>query len=352
MEPRSASATDNLVLLTRARDAIERLQSDLLLSQASRRNAEKMADEMRAKYSAAEKRATDLDAALSETRQELDDLYETHRHQLRATGANATELQDRLSGISDELRLRGAASSALTAERNALHEQLMAANNQCSRLAAELSQLRAEHESLRAETAATRGSEADVQKRSAAHAGRAAALTEDLSRARAAAAAADRAASESRVAADTLKAELAVATERAQSLSAAADALRAEKTALRASLAQVCHMKRAWLPSSPPYIHHCHGPLLPLCSTLDTCPQAQADNTALATSTRGRMGLWLNSVLAKFDGLRPSPPVAGATPVDMDDPAVAAALLEGLPHVRSWFERNAAAVERQASSDT
>jgi hypothetical protein len=99
----------------------------------------------------------------------------------------------------------------------------------------------------------------------------------------------------------------------------------------------------------------------PLSSPLPLRPetpwQAQADHAAAMAATKARMGVWLSTTLAKFDGLRPPPPppgsaAAGAAPLPPEDPAFAAALLESLPHVRSWFERAAASMERQVRTET
>ena len=77
------------------------------------------------------------------------------------------------------------------------------------------------------------------QKRSASHANRAAALSEDVSRIKATCGAAERSAAESRAAAEALEAELLIARERGEAASAAAEALRAERANLRDALAKV-----------------------------------------------------------------------------------------------------------------
>lgn len=74
--------------------------------------------------------------------------------------------------------------------------------------------------------------------------------------------------------------------------------------------------------------------------------QAQADGAAAASATRTRTSAWLSIVLSKFEGLTAATgaPPSAAVP---EEGAAAVALLEALPGVRAWFERSAAALERQ-----
>lgn len=186
------------------------------------------------------------------------------------------------------------------------------------------------------------GSSRLPQKRSAAHAARAAALSEDVSRAKAAAATAERAAAESQATADALAAELRVAKERADAAAEAADALRAERSTLRDALAKV---GLGCLPLPPSELALTPPPLL-------GPRQANADVSATTTATRSRTAAWLAIVRSKFDGLAPAPPPQKQPQQGGDDPtaAEAIALLESLPPVRAWFERNAAALEQRVGT--
>ena len=115
---------ENIALLNRARDAISRLQADLSDAQRRATTAEHALEDARTQADLAVRRADGLDAALQETRAELQALYDSQRQQLREVGASTASLRNRLEGMDGEMRERAAVSGSLAAECSALQEQV------------------------------------------------------------------------------------------------------------------------------------------------------------------------------------------------------------------------------------